>query len=369
MRSAALALVLALAAACAPRDPSHAAPGGSAAADAGQDGSAGDDAGAGTPASPAPTAAASACDRMFEVLTSFRCGGAALRADLRAWMRDRYRQSCVARISLPDSSATAARLDACAAAAEAAACDTTAVPAACLNRPGARPDGSPCDDDAQCASTRCERAFGTPADGGPVVVPTCGRCAHAGRAGEPCGDAAGGGGCVDGTACAAQGSARVCRPVAYAQTGAACDGSARQCGEGLSCDEARGSCVALGRRGDACIGSGECALPLACVGGRCASPLASGASCTEGRDCAGGLVCDPARQRCVEPSWAAPGAPCSAASPCAVGACPGAQGVCPRVLDDGAPCTAFEPGETCAPYAACTDGQCTLEYASACTLE
>jgi hypothetical protein len=51
-----------------------------------------------------------------------------------------------------------------------------------------------------------------------------------------------------------------------------------------------------------------------------------------------------------------------------VGACSHPGGTCPRLLDDGAPCVAFDPESTCSPFAACTDGRCTLEYAGACSL-
>jgi hypothetical protein len=247
-------------------------------------------------------AAQQVCDRLFALAVSGRCGGPPPPEDAVEPMRSRYRVSCLARLGQTGSSWTAASLDACAAAAEVQPCDATERPPACIVIPGALSDGSPCADDAQCASTRCARAFGTPPDGGAATVPSCGTCAPAGRAGEPCRGGPGGG-CVDGTECVGSGTARRCVPMP-AQV----------------------------------------------------SPEDGGAA---GSD-------PGAAQQARVLAWAVPGESCDSWSLCIHGACPGGGGKCPTVIADGTSCVAFDQGSTCDFFSACTDGVCGLEYSVAC---
>ncbi len=211
----------------------------------------------------------SACAAHFSVQTTARCGGAPLPADQVQPMRARFLRSCEARLSLRGSSLTASSVEACAAAAQQLPCDATTRPPACIVAPGALADGSSCSDDAQCASTRCSRAFGTPADGGPVVVPACGTCTPAGRAGEPC--AAGPAGCVDGTECAHVDGGTRCEPVPSSPAPAADAGASRSSQKAPT----------LAAPGDACGDSSVCLLG-ACPGksGTCPRALPDGASCT-----------------------------------------------------------------------------------------
>lgn len=319
------------------------------------------------PAPPRPDPGAlpflEACDDFFDVLTSARCGGAEPPAANLAAMRSRYERSCVARLTLPGTSWTAERFEACAADGKVLPCDATERPAPCIVLPGGFAEGAPCLDDAQCASTRCQRTFGS-APGQATVVPTCGTCAAASARGEACaGDAAGG--CVDGTECARVGGAPVCEAVTYGEAGAPCDDVARACARGTECDPSSATCIALGGPGAACASSEACNLPLACAGGRCAEAGGPGSPCAGSRDCAPGLLC--AGNLCVTPVWSAPGEPCGPAAPCISGDCPRATGVCPRLLDDGSACVPFDDTTTCDSFAACTDSRCTLEYvATAC---
>jgi len=301
------------------------------------------------------TAPEAACDRLFDAMTAASCGAPPLTADVLRTMRVRHRSSCVARLALPGTSLTAARLDACLAAARSLPCGARERPAECVVRPGALADGAACEDDAQCASTRCARAFGSPADGGAVVVPTCGRCTPAGRAGEPCGGHGGAGGdfCVDGTACEGVGAERACAVVTYGAIGEACDGAARQCKDGSVCDPDAGRCAAGGASAGAVAGASAGAGTGAGAGAGAGASASAGASVSASAGAGAG-------------AWARPGEACGGAVACEVGSCPGARGVCPRVLSDGAPCVAFDRSATCDAFAACTGGRCTVEYAAGC---
>jgi hypothetical protein len=247
---------LALAAACSPQGPSTGA---------------GDDGGALMGSSASVTADA-ACDHFFAVLTGTRCGAIAPPADAVESMRERYRTSCLARLGQKGSSWTAASVDACAAAAEVLPCNATARPPECIVAPGALPDGSSCADDAQCTSTRCARTFGTPPDGGVVNVPSCGSCAPAGAAGEPCAGGPGGG-CVDGTECAGSGDAQRCVPVVAGSTKPAA-------ASGSSSSPGPGAVTSWAMPGESCDLASACVYG-ACPRGeaRCPSVLADGASC------------------------------------------------------------------------------------------
>jgi hypothetical protein len=270
-----------------------------------------------------PASAQAACDAAFDVYAAGRCTAVPPDAELER-VRLRFRQSCTARVALEGTSLTAAQVRACAEATTALPCGAVERPAACITAPGALPPGASCADDAQCASTRCERTFGVSASGAAPVVPSCGTCAAAGRAGEPCGDGALLDACVDGAACAAVAGRLVCAAVTYGAAGDPCDGAARPCGTGAACDPASGRCVA-------------------------SAPAAP-----------------PAPPR----AWARAGQACGAAVACEVGACAGAGAgpvtVCPRVLDDGAACVAFDAAATCDAFAACTDRTCAIEYTAPC---
>ena len=369
MRHAPVALCVVLAVACSTSAPTQIAllsDEGGARVDAG-DGS--HDDGGGDEA--ADSAAASACDHLFDVITSTRCGALEPPAAALAAMRPLYEQSCVARLRLPATSWTAASLEACATAGAASPCDATARPAACIVAAGSRPDGAACSDDAQCASTRCARTFGTTPGGGPATIPACGTCSPAGAAGEPCG-AGVGDGCADGTACVAS-PKPVCASIHAGVEDDPCDGVARTCAPGLACDAALAVCRPLPTRGEPCASPDACQRPYACLLGQCADPRPPGSPCTASRDCAPGLVCAGwdgrgvrRVRKCVDPTWAAPGGACGDTAPCLVGSCSGDAATCPRVLPDGAACVAFDPAATCGPYSACMDGRCSPEYGVPC---
>lgn len=157
-----------------------------------------------------PRVARDACGAMFETILGSRCSEDRPPPDVIESMRDRFVRSCVARLSLPATSATPARTAECAATARQAGCDAKGRPNACVVRPGALADGAACVDDAQCASTRCERVISSRSGRAPVV-PACGHCAPAGRVGEACGGGSGSDACVDGATCdATPGGSRTC---------------------------------------------------------------------------------------------------------------------------------------------------------------
>lgn len=133
--------------------------------------------------------------------------------------------------------------------------------------------------------------------------------------------------------------------------------------------EAATTCTALPGDGAACL-NGLCAPGLRCNADRCAPPAALGASCTDARACAAGLVCDPAG-RCAAPLPLAAG--CTDSAQCQPGlTCDGTACVDAAALGDGCAgpgvcgnlraCGRAPETRTCddpaGPGAACTDGAC-----------
>jgi hypothetical protein len=305
-----------------------------------------------------------------------------------ASLQSGFGQACQNTVALPGSGVTPAALEACAAALNGlhAPCQTapdkvgvilngSASNLAACNFQGSLPEGTPCNENLQCASALCSGAHQTLGTEGPLP-PTCGTCAPTAAIGESCSSS----GCGPGAMCS--GAPPLCvAAVTYGALGASCDGTASLCVPGLSCNTQTGQCGGIPANvGDPCSNS-VCALPLLCGGTppTCQQPEAG--SCLAGQLCPGGFVCeDTVPGVCVPITWVMPGEPCGAfPSQCLVGSCdygfgpqspPLADGgvpTCPIVIPNGQPCGGNGANATCGTYSACFNSKSALSGTGVCT--
>ncbi len=211
-----------------------------------------------------------------------------------ATCESRTSAECVLELVAPETSQTAATVEACAVSIGTQSCADIfdEVPTvACTPTPGSLTTGAACITSSQCASSYCAL--------GPDAV--CGSCAAVPQAGAHC-------------------------------------ASTDECGDrgGLTC--AGGVCIPIGQTGSPCTSAIPCGYGLSCVGttattpGTCQAAVSdAGAACdptgTTAPSCSAdlGLTCDPVALTCVPTSYAAAGKPCGdldgGVGGCAAGAC------------------------------------------------
>jgi hypothetical protein len=256
--------------------------------------------------------------------------------------RTRLAADCMAQASAADVSITQYSLVRCAQETSGQSCADIIdrrEPDAC-NPMGLRREGKSCGGDSQCSTGYCE--------GGKEL---CGRCQAKRGAGEPC------------------------------QSDAACVA-------GLHCSQ-KGKCVRRGSVGEVCGGENqECGTLLACLAGRCATPIAPGGACTNTNDCtrAIGQVCATATGA-LGNALALPILQCRASVVGAAGTicregdnltsyCAGGQtnciadamGVyrCAAPAPDGQPCGDKANGRSCLMPAVCVAGVCRVGPVTTC---
>jgi hypothetical protein len=244
--------------------------------------------------------------------------------------RRRTRLRCLATITSPGSSWTAADQAACTGALSALDCAgvTGATPAACKPRPGTLAEGSSCALDVQCQGLLCK-----PGRGG------CGVCATVSPVGGPC-------------------------------------QFFSDCEDRLPC--LGGVCAPLRKVNEPCDGFRRCEPALACIGGNrgmgvCQKARGLGEPCDAASiECAehpDRLVCvyasDPMKGTCQRVSSAGAGEACGDLGPGPDISCRGSTtcssilggpGVCIPLIADGAPCDPTLP--SCLPHSICAAGFC-----------
>ena len=234
---------------------------------------------------------------------------------------------CVLAQRAPGSSSSLAQQQACMAALPDWACPDIIfaenVPPACAASPGSLADGAPCAANAQCQSTWCARAAGS----------SCGTCGPPPKAGDPC-------------------------------------KLVSQCGSGLTCVAATGTCTPHAALGTSCA-SAPCDDGLACAAGICQATVATmNAPCSTavGCDSYAGLSCNGASGTCQTLTLAAPGQACGFVENqyqgCKAGAC--SRGSCVGDAPLGGACD-LAAGPSCLSGSVCvvasdggTAGTCQL---------
>jgi len=243
---------------------------------------------------------------------------------------------CESRMVSPGSSATASDLTTCAAAISAQNCSEwfVNVPVECMWR-GTLSDGSPCEYDQQCGSTRCARVSGS----------WCGTCTPRVSLGGQCDP-----------------SLRDCERNLVCGAGVGCSGSLP---DGGTCGETSDMiCTTPVPEGGSCATNFECASALACISGHCSPQRRTGESCAGGLECTRqeDVMCKGAV--CSAVSHATPGQACdytNGITCLASGICKGADGqpnaigVCVAPLADGQPCNGSTP---CLYPSRCMAGKC-----------
>jgi hypothetical protein len=258
--------------------------------------------------------------------------------------RTRQNLAC-AGLSLPGTSWSAAQMQECAAQISSApSCYTDyAESGACREMRGTLTGGTPCEQDSQCTSLRCNRASVRSPDGG-LSEPACGVCWDT-DAGSPrgCGDA---------------GLCSLDQRCVFAD------------------DNQTFQCVSLQAEGAPCTATSPCAGPLFCkpstadggTAGVCMKPGAKGAACTASRECdiATGLRC--VAGACNEPTFVAIGQGCDQVgrlcekgARCVYSSSPSstAPGTCQAPADDGSHCD-LTANLHCRSPANCFEGICHL---------
>jgi hypothetical protein len=274
---------------------------------------------------------------------------------------NRFVQSCLFDLNAPGVTATS-KYEQCAGAADSAKATCGSVDdSACSNLTGTLATGSACGEGMQCQSGFCKTS-------NPYTT-GCGVCADRTPIGQPCTvlDQ-----CVVGAACVLgpTGSTGTCTPTTKVDVGGSCSQAGTICKDGLTCDGATTTCVALHAEGGACTSRYDCHAPLACIGGACAQGKAAGQACLAGQ-CAPGLGCDLQSQTCKARVAVDPGKACDyEVNYCRVGYCQASgtatNGVCPPVIPDGQPCDFMSTSSVCDSNAQCVDGKCTLFDPSTC---
>jgi hypothetical protein len=147
---------------------------------------------------------------------------------------------------------------------------------------------------------------------------------------------------------------------------AACDVATDQCQIGYSCFN--GSCRPKGQAEAPCAVWNDCDFPSVCLSnGICGRVLPDGASCGSSLDCGTDTACDTITKVCTPRRYAEPGAACDGVvDQCRAGTCNKALGICPVLVADGAPCDPANPVQTCDDYARCFQGTCRIPDPATC---
>lgn len=293
----------------------------------------------------------------------------------------RLQRSCEAALAAPGSGISPGVLDQCAAEVRAQCGDDDACEEVIESVRGTLGDGTPCDDDTQCASGECSK------DSSSQSTPRCGTCSSAVRIGEPCPN----GGCVTGAVCSSGASSAesICVAVRIGNEGESCGagtgGEAVRCATGFYCryetssaGAPSGTCERPVGEGSSCGESdnqfARCAPPFTCVNDRCGRLLGAGQTCRDSNDCASGLGCDPANGTCTAIVWGENGAVCDDnLRRCDRGFCARTSGsssetgTCVDYISDGQPCDETKSVEQrCDVSARCIDGTCQFDDPSSC---
>lgn len=320
-----------------------------------------------------------ACDEYFDALLTQvdNCGGSGVH-DV-ATARARFDQLCANGINAPGASNFASQISACAKTL-ASSCDDES--SACAEATGTLDDGAPCAESYQCKGGACKKSSGS----------TCGTCATPAAVGQPC-DADSSHACVTGATCTISGSSSsttgTCVAETIAKEGEPCSSTdpkkSIRCDKGLHCDYATGpgstpTCKAAAKTGEKCETRSDCEAALVCASGKCAAPLAEGATCTGfGGECAKNLGCNPDTKKCAAQVIVKAGEACDGDYQiCEKGECQGLSttvsgsgepptitpGKCVDPIPDGGDCK--EDGPPCDVFASCINGKCVLEDPSTC---
>ncbi len=229
-------------------------------------------------------------------------------------------------LSASGSNQTTSQVEACVAAAQGLSCADLLgrkTPDICKPPPGQLTDGKACATDAQCTNKRCKVAPGA----------ACGTCTSPVAGGQAC-------------------------------------GKDDDCDDGLKC--VNSACVPYGAMNAACDGSHPCNPTLACVGGTCGAPRASGA-CNAADECdqLHGVFCD--GKQCQPLQFANAPAACGLVDgglqlcngPASCVSSGAGKGTCASAPADNAPCTA-DGGAACEGPSVCLNGACTFPASAAC---
>jgi hypothetical protein len=335
--------------------------------------------GSGSAAGPQST---TACGRYVAAMLWQGCPGLQLPPDELSRLQEKFAPTCQRALTLPGSMLTEAQLDACAAALRANSCAAVmpySLPDACVFH-GSLAGGAPCSASNQCDSGVC----GSPPAGPAPSGGGCGQCIAPAAVGQPCPY----GLCAQGSFCNTPGypnpPTATCvagdPPSPTVGLGAGCDISNGQgdiyvCAAGLYCNRSS-VCAPAGAvdTGGACDQDAACKVGLHCVAGEagqfCDGPQPAGGWCNFDHmlpfDCADGLVCTSGQ--CEPGAWVGDGQVCGGKNVCLRGNCgftSTTEGVCPKVIPDGAPCT-NDPTATCDTLSACIDGVCQIAGNLAC---
>jgi hypothetical protein len=286
--------------------------------------------------------AAANCTKLDQCVfngTTIRYGGAST-------CQARQKQACLTRLDATGTGNSSMDVELCVSQVPSASCDDFDlgnIPE-CQARIGTLPNSSPCTFDGQCQGSSCALFTGT----------TCGTCAPASYAGEPCTTIS----CSHGFVC---NSAQQCQP--RGDVGSPCD-TDHPCGPMAFCVIPAGT-------------SGTCEIAGNTIGAHCDPQHQSASGC----DFNAGLYCDGSTDTCLAVTYATAGAPCGTVNHAVVkctyaSTCFGAQGTTPGICIANAadlmPCdTAVGPA--CVPPAICatggpsaTSGTCQLPGSIAC---
>lgn len=248
----------------------------------------------------------------------------------------RLKIECLNAVNAKGTGIKTADVSTCSSAIGSVACDAllgegNLMPDACRPKAGTLAAGTACQDSSQCTTTYCKVG----------ATNQCGACGTRVAAGSKC-------------------------------------ESSKDCEFGLDCS-ANGTCVALGKAGEACSNDKPCGGLLVCTtsgadatAGTCAAPGNAGDKCT-GQTCDGtkALFCNPNTQTCQKATFVGPGSPCGLIGGGFVG-CSGSgsvcetgdngEGTCKAGLADGAACGGPGMG-SCQSPARCVNSVCTLPTA------
>jgi hypothetical protein len=245
-------------------------------------------------------------------------------------------------VTLTGTGWTADKLQQCSAQFSGMTCTGNVGSVGCPTVHGTLPEGTPCEQSAQCASNGCTHTVVASPDGS-VSNPGCGVCSSPVDAGPPpgCGD---GGACQSPERCVySNGTSRCMSPL---PEGAPCSATTTNCDVDLFCkqsasDAGTAVCTKRGAAGAACTGYDECehTPSLSCIAGTCSAPTFVPV----------GGACDNLGLQCEK------GAHCSYPSPRP----PSGTGTCQAPAEDGSPCDSTN-GPYCLVPANCRDGICHL---------
>jgi hypothetical protein len=245
--------------------------------------------------------------------------------------------ACMPALGAYGSTLTATQVDQCAQAVAAETCVQfldNDQPSACTYL-GSLSSGATCGTDSQCQTGYCRLGLNS----------TCGACATRAQAGQVGPD----------------GGAPACATDADCAATLLCNGS--------------GVCTAPTALAGTCSAQQPCQRNLACIGGKCATPVPVGGACTAITDCDGahGAACNTNTKMCIAVGTATTNQACGIVSggltDCtASGVCSNlsamGQGTCHQPAPDNSPCG---PGIGCLAPALCTSSlRCTLPNPASC---